>query len=102
MEMGNVGWNWALVANGTRSDTLNYHFAGMWRLSQTKMRPTVEDDDFVHCVDLQDIIKPSRAIVSVQGRVRTQIVCLDRRVGESGNGGNGLLDVAHALHMSDG
>ena len=63
------------------------------------MRSTVEDDDFAHRVEMQDIIKRPRAIVSAQGRVRTRIVHLDQCVGESGNE---LLDVAHTLHASGG
>lgn len=63
------------------------------------MRPTVEDNDFVRCVDIQDIIKRPRVIISVQGCVRTRVAHLDRRVGELGNK---FLDAAHALHASDG
>jgi hypothetical protein len=63
-----------------------------------KRRPTVEDDDFVRRVDVQDVVERPRAVVAVQGRVRTRVVRLDRRVGESGNK---LLDVTHALHAGD-
>jgi hypothetical protein len=47
----------------------------------------------VRRVDVQDAVERPRAAVAVQGRVRTRVVRLDRRVGESRNK---LLDVTHA------
>lgn len=63
-----------------------------------RLRRTVEDDDFVRCVDIQDVVEWPSAIVGVQGRVGARVVGLDRRVGESRNK---LLDVTHALYTGD-
>ena len=49
-------------------------------------------------VDVQVVVERPRAVVGVQGRVRTRVVRLDRRVGKPGNK---LLDVTHALHAGD-
>ena len=63
------------------------------------MRPTFEDDDFVHHVNVQEVIEGPRAIVSIQGRIRTRVVRLDRHGSESRNE---VLNVTRALHVSDG
>ena len=49
-------------------------------------------------VNVKDVVERPRGVVGVQSRVRTRVVDLDRRVGESGNK---LLDVTHALHAGD-
>lgn len=63
------------------------------------MRPTIENDDFVRRVDIQDVVERPSTFVGVQGGVGARVVRLDRGVGESGNK---LLDITHALYTGDG
>lgn len=111
-KMKNLRWNWTLVANGARSDTLNDRFAGMWSagsgpdavsvvrfsavrtvhalneragLSGRTTRHTVEHDDFMRRINVQDVVKRPNMVVGVQGGVRTRVVCRNWCVGESGN-----------------
>jgi hypothetical protein len=49
--------------------------------SQTRTRYTVEDDNFMLRVDVQDIVERSRAAVGVQGYICARVVHLNWHVG---------------------